>query len=350
MSRNKNTKPKAKTNKKTSHTPEYCKAFPPQVDNVKMVGDYGDTASNVRLYLTQRLEELGEKPYKKNGTLMCKLHNEEGTQHLMITQRGHSVWVRGSLSKWGGYKDEYQRYNLPREKIGVVVREVLDRLGLPAEWVKVHSVEIGIDILVSGKITDYTRYLRVAKGQKRIHKEKERTTHYQGSTQKLFKVYDKGEEIGILLPEGMCLLRMELTLKNGASCIGKRLGLLLPLHASDLEQDDTILSMIKQLHAMIGDTQPKQVIRTTGAVKDKPLEAAIMLLREAYGDTAVSKLVDRLQSEADAEEDKIKRKRLRDQATKVQGLYSKLEASYWKKIRKEIDEACNATHEHHRQR
>ena len=57
-----------------------------------------------------------------------------------------------------------------------------------------------------------------------------------------------------------------------------------------------------------------------------------------------------MQSEADAEEDKIKRKRLRDQATKVQGLYSKLEASYWKKIRKEIDEACNATHEHHRQR
>jgi hypothetical protein len=350
MSRNKNTKSKAKTNKKTSHPPEYCKAFPPQVDNVKMVGDYGDTASNVRLYLTQRLEELGEKPYKKNGTLMCKLHNEEGTQHLMITQRGHSVWVRGSLSKWGGYKDEYQRYNLPRKKIGVVVRGVLDRLGLPAEWVKVHSVEIGIDILVSGKITDYTRYLRVAKGQKRIHKEKERTTYYQGSTQKLFKVYDKGEEIGILLPEGMCLLRMELTLKNGASCIGKRLGLLLPLHASDLEQDDTILSMIKQLHAMIDDTQPKQVIRTTGAVKDKPLEAAIMLLREAYGDTAVSKLVDRLQSEADAEEDKVKRKRLRDQATKVQGLYSKLEASYWKKIRKEIDEACNATHEHHRQR
>lgn len=348
MSKNKKTKAKTKT--KAKHAPEYCKAFPPQVDNVKMVGDYGDTASNVRLYLTQRLEELGEKPYKKNGTLMCKLHNEEGTQHLMITQRGHSVWVRGSLSKWGGYKDEYQRYNLPRGRTGVVVREVLDRLGLPAEWVKVHSIEIGIDILVSGKITDYTQNLRIAKGQKRIHKEKERTTHYQGSTQKLFKVYDKGEEIGILLPEGMCLIRMELTLQNGASCIGKRLGLLLPLHASDLEQDDTILSMIKQLYAMIDDTQPKQVIRSTGVVKDKPLEVAIMLLREAYGDTAVSKLVDQLQSVADAEEDKVKRKRLRDQATKVQERYSKLEASYWKKIRKEIDEACNVTHEHHRKR
>lgn len=329
MSKNKKTK--------TSHAPEYCKAFPPQVDKVTMSGDYEATASNVRSFLTERLKELGEKPYiNGKGTLMCKLHNEEGTQHLMITQRGHSVWVRGSLSKWGGYKDEYQRYNITRGRTGVVVREVLDRLGLPAEWVKVHSVEIGIDILVQGKITDYTQNLRVAKGQKRIHKEKERTTHYQGNTQKLFKVYDKGAEIGILLPDGMCLLRMELTLQNGASCIGKRLGLLLPLHASDLEQDDTILSMIKQLHAMIRNVLPTGIAKTTGKPKDRAIETAISMLIETLGDGAVPMLVERMEAEAEAEANKKSKHDIKRYAQKVGELYGNIDSKRFMAIREAI--------------
>lgn len=329
------TNTKAQTN--TKHSTGYCKAYPSQIDNVTMCGDYEATASNVRSFLTQRLEELGEKPYiNGKGTLMCKLHNEDGTQHLMITQRGHSVWVRGSLSKWGGCKDEYQRYSLQRERTGVVVREVLDMLGLDHEWVKVHSVEMGIDILVSGSITDYTPYLRTAPRQKRMHVPNERTTHYQGSSRKLFKVYDKGAEMKIKTPDGTTLLRMELGLKGGAKDIGRMLGLLLPLHASDLGEEETLLSIVRLLHDMIRNVLPTGIAKTTGKPKDKAIETAISMLIDQLGDNAVPMLVERMEAEAEAEANKKSKHDIKRYAQKVSELYGNVDSERFRMIRDEI--------------
>ena len=329
------TNTKAQTN--TKHSTGYCKAYPSQIDNVTMCGDYEATASNVRSFLTQRLEELGEKPYiNGKGTLMCKLHNEDGTQHLMITQRGHSVWVRGSLSKWGGCKDEYQRYSLQRERTGVVVREVLDMLGLDHEWVKVHSVEMGIDILVSGSITDYTPYLRTAPRQKRMHVPNERTTHYQGSSRKLFKVYDKGAEMKIKTPDGTTLLRMELGLKGGAKDIGSMLGLLLPLHASDLGEEETLLSIVRLLHDMIRNVLPTGIAKTTGKPKDKAIETAISMLIDQLGDNAVPMLVERMEAEAEAEANKKSKHDIKRYAQKVSELYGNVDSERFRMIRDEI--------------
>lgn len=331
----KKTNTKAQTN--TKHSTGYCKAYPSQIDNVTMCGDYEATASNVRSFLTQRLEELGEKPYiNGKGTLMCKLHNEDGTQHLMITQRGHSVWVRGSLSKWGGCKDEYQRYRLQRERTGVVVREVLDMLGLDHEWVKVHSVEMGIDILVSGSITDYTPYLRIAPRQKRMHVPNERTTHYQGSSRKLFKVYDKGAEMKIKTPDGTTLLRLELGLKGGAKDIGRMLGLLLPLHASDLGKEETLLTLIRLLHDMIRNVLPTGIAKTTGKPKDKAIETAISMLIDQLGDNAVTMLVERMEAEAEAEANKKSKHDIKRYAQKVSELYGNVDSERFRMIRDEI--------------
>ena len=302
-----------------------------------MCGDYEATASNVRSFLTQRLEELGEKPYiNGKGTLMCKLHNEDGTQHLMITQRGHSVWVRGSLSKWGGCKDEYQRYSLQRERTGVVIRVVLDMLGLDHEWVKVHSVEMGIDILVSGSITDYTPYLRIAPRQKRMHVPNERTTHYQGSSRKLFKVYDKGAEMKIKTPDGTTLLRLELGLKGGAKDIGRMLGLSLPLHASDIGKEDTLLSIIRLLHDMIRNVLPTGIAKTTGKPKDKAIETAISMLIDQLGDNAVTMLVERMEAEAEAEANKKSKHDIKRYAQKVSELYGNVDSERFRMIRDEI--------------
>lgn len=324
-----------KTN--TKHSTGYCKAYPSQIDNVTMCGDYEATASNVRSFLTQRLEELGEKPYiNGKGTLMCKLHNEDGTQHLMITQRGHSVWVRGSLSKWGGCKDEYQRYSLQRERTGVVIRVVLDMLGLDHEWVKVHSVEMGIDILVSGSITDYTPYLRIAPRQKRMHVPNERTTHYQGSSRKLFKVYDKGAEMKIKTPDGTTLLRMELGLRGGAKDIGRMLGLSLPLHASDIGKEDTLLSIIRLLHDMIRNVLPTGIAKTTGKPKDKAIETAISMLIDQLGDNAVTMLVERMEAEAEAEANKKSKHDIKRYAQKVSELYGNVDSERFRMIRDEI--------------
>ncbi len=324
-----------KTN--TKHSTGYCKAYPSQIDNVTMCGDYEATASNVRSFLTQRLEELGEKPYiNGKGTLMCKLHNEDGTQHLMITQRGHSVWVRGSLSKWGGCKDEYQRYSLQRERTGVVIRVVLDMLGLDHEWVKVHSVEMGIDILVSGSITDYTPYLRIAPRQKRMHVPNERTTHYQGSSRKLFKVYDKGAEMKIKTPDGTTLLRMELGLRGGAKDIGRMLGLSLPLHASDIGKDDTLLSIIRLLHDMIRNVLPTGIAKTTGKPKDKAIETAISMLIDQLGDNAVTMLVERMEAEAEAEANKKSKHDIKRYAQKVSELYGNVDSERFRAIREAI--------------
>lgn len=324
-----------KTN--TKHSTGYCKAYPSQIDNVTMCGDYEATASNVRSFLTQRLEELGEKPYiNGKGTLMCKLHNEDGTQHLMITQRGHSVWVRGSLSKWGGCKDEYQRYSLQRERTGVVIRVVLDMLGLDHEWVKVHSVEMGIDILVSGSITDYTPYLRIAPRQKRMHVPNERTTHYQGSSRKLFKVYDKGAEMKIKTPDGTTLLRLELGLSGGAKDIGRMLGLLLPLHASDLGKEETLLSIIRLLHDMIRNVLPTGIAKTTGKPKDKAIETAISMLIDQLGDNAVPMLVERMEAEAEAEANKKSKHDIKRYAQKVSELYGNVDSERFRMIRDEI--------------
>ena len=331
----KKTNTKAQTN--TKHSTGYCKAYPSQIDNVTMCGDYEATASNVRSFLTQRLEELGEKPYiNGKGTLMCKLHNEDGTQHLMITQRGHSVWVRGSLSKWGGCKDEYQRYSLQRERTGVVVREVLDMLGLDHEWVKVHSVEMGIDILVSGSITDYTPYLRIAPRQKRMHVPNERTTHYQGSSRKLFKVYDKGAEMKIKTPDGTTLLRLELGLRGGAKDIGRMLGLSLPLHASDIGKEDTLLSIIRLLHDMIRNVLPTGIAKTTGKPKDKAIETAISMLIDQLGDNAVTMLVERMEAEAEAEANKKSKHDIKRYAQKVSELYGNVDSERFRAIREAI--------------
>ena len=331
----KKTNTKAQTN--TKHSTGYCKAYPSQIDNVTMCGDYEATASNVRSFLTQRLEELGEKPYiNGKGTLMCKLHNEDGTQHLMITQRGHSVWVRGSLSKWGGCKDEYQRYSLQRERTGVVIRVVLDMLGLDHEWVKVHSVEMGIDILVSGSITDYTPYLRIAPRQKRMHVPNERTTHYQGSSRKLFKVYDKGAEMKIKTPDGTTLLRLELGLRGGAKDIGRMLGLLLPLHASDLGKEETLLSIIRLLHDMIRNVLPTGIAKTTGKPKDKAIETAISMLIDQLGDNAVPMLVERMEAEAEAEANKKSKHDIKRYAQKVSELYGNVDSERFRMIRDEI--------------
>lgn len=331
----KKTNTKAQTN--TKHSTGYCKAYPSQIDNVTMCGDYEATASNVRSFLTQRLEELGEKPYiNGKGTLMCKLHNEDGTQHLMITQRGHSVWVRGSLSKWGGCKDEYQRYSLQRERTGVVIRVVLDMLGLDHEWVKVHSVEMGIDILVSGSITDYTPYLRIAPRQKRMHVPNERTTHYQGSSRKLFKVYDKGAEMKIKTPDGTTLLRLELGLKGGAKDIGRMLGLLLPLHASDLGEEETLLSIVRLLHDMIRNVLPTGIAKTTGKPKDKAIETAISMLIDQLGDNAVPMLVERMEAEAEAEANKKSKHDIKRYAQKVSELYGNVDSERFRMIRDEI--------------
>ena len=331
----KKTNTKAQTN--TKHSTGYCKAYPSQIDNVTMCGDYEATASNVRSFLTQRLEELGEKPYiNGKGTLMCKLHNEDGTQHLMITQRGHSVWVRGSLSKWGGCKDEYQRYSLQREHTGVVIRVVLDMLGLDHEWVKVHSVEMGIDILVSGSITDYTPYLRIAPRQKRMHVPNERTTHYQGSSRKLFKVYDKGAEMKIKTPDGTTLLRLELGLKGGAKDIGRMLGLLLPLHASDLGEEETLLTIVRLLHDMIRNVLPTGIAKTTGKPKDKAIETAISMLIDQMGDNAVPMLVERMEAEAEAEANKKSKHDIKRYAQKVRELYGNVDSERFRMIRDEI--------------
>lgn len=331
----KKTNTKAQTN--TKYSTGYCKAYPSQIDNVTMCGDYEATASNVRSFLTQRLEELGEKPYiNGKGTLMCKLHNEDGTQHLMITQRGHSVWVRGSLSKWGGCKDEYQRYSLQRERTGVVIRVVLDMLGLDHEWVKVHSVEMGIDILVSGSITDYTPYLRIAPRQKRMHVPNERTTHYQGSSRKLFKVYDKGAEMKIKTPDGTTLLRLELGLKGGAKDIGRMLGLILPLHASDLGEEETLLSIVRLLHDMIRNVLPTGIAKTTGKPKDKAIETAISMLIETLGDNAVPMLVERMEAEAETEANKKSKYDIKRYAERVGELYGSIDSERFRMIRDEI--------------
>lgn len=321
---------------------ECWKAYPPQIDRVEMTGRYNDTASNVRAFMYRRMEELGEKPYiSGRGTFICRLYNQEGTQYLKVTQRGHSVWVRGSLSKWGGYLDEYTRHCLPCDRVGAVVSEVLDRLGLSAEWVKVHSVEMGIDILVSGRVLDYTPYLRIARGQKRLHIPKEGYTHYQGSTRRVFKVYDKGKELGARTKEGTTLLRMEMTLQNGASSIGKVLGLSLPLHASDLGKGDTLHYMVKLLLKMIEDILPTGIPSSTGSVKDVPIETAISLLREAYGDEGLQRLIESMEERAEAEEDKTRRKRIRDSAKELRERYSKMEAERFTKLRETIDEACS---------
>ena len=323
-----------------STTPEHWKAYPPQIDRVEMSGDYGVTAGNVRAFLWRRLEELGEKPYIRGRGILCSnLHNAEGTHALKITQRGHSIWVRGSLSKWGGRIDEFARSYLPASKVGSVVRDVLDRLDLPADWVRVHLVEMGVDILVEGAIGDYTPHLRTARGQRRKQVQGGRTTHYQGSTRKAFKVYDKGKELGLKLPAGVALLRMELTLQNGAASIGKVLGLGLPLHASDLGEGDTMLSLINNLHKMIDEVSPTGALRATGATKDVPLETAINLLLEAYGDDGLPKLIERIEEMAEAEADKQKRKRIRDSVKGIRERYSKLDAERFTKLRETIAQA-----------
>ena len=327
---------------KVNRTPKAWEACPPQIDRVEMAGHYSASATSVRAFLLERLQELGEAPYISwRGILCCSLSNPQGTHALKITQRGSSVWIRGSLSKWSGCLDEYTRHYLPCDRVGAVVSEVLDRLGLSAEWVKVHSVEMGIDILVSGRVLDYTPYLRIARGQKRLHIPKEGYTHYQGSTRRVFKVYDKGKELGARTQEGTTLLRMEMTLQNGASSIGKVLGLSLPLHASELVKGDTLHFIAKLLLKMIEDILPTGIPNSTGAVKDVPIETAISLLREAYGDEGLQRLIESMEERAEAEEDKTRRKRIRDSAKELRERYSQMEAERFTKLRETIDEACN---------
>lgn len=318
-----------------------CKAFHPQIDSVKMGVKYEGTGRSAHEYIKQRLWSLGERPYREGGGLKCKLHNEAGTAHLMVVQKGANIKVEGSLPKWGGCRDEYQRYTLTRGGVGVVVGEVFDRLGIPIELVNVHSVEMGIDMLVSGKITDYTPYLRTARGQKHMVIPKQRTTSYQGSTNKTFKIYDKGAELGINTPEGTTLLRMELTLRGGASKVKSQLKMTATPKASDLGRDDMAMSLIKKLRKMIHEILPTSKPRTTGTIKNTSMDIAMSLLIGAFGNKAVAMIVERLEGEAEAEANRVKRQRIRDQAKKIQEIYSELETEYLERMRMEVDKACD---------
>lgn len=318
-----------------------CKAFLPQIDKVKMGVECNADGRAVREYIRQRLWECGERPYKNKGRLMCKLHNEAGTAHLMVVQDEAYISIEGSLQKWYGCKDEYQRYSLPREKICVVVREVLDMLGLPYNEVKVHSVEMGIDMLVLGKITDYTPYLRTAPRQKRMHVPNARTTHYQGSANKVLKVYDKGAEMKIKTPDGTTLLRLELTLRGGASKVKSQLKMTATPKASDLWLYDMGMSLIKKLRKMIHEILPTSKPRTTGAIKDASIDVAMSLLIEEFGAKAVAMVVDRLECEAVAERNGKYRQRIREQAKKIQEQYRELETEYLELMRMEVDRACD---------
>ena len=312
------------------------KAYAPQIDRIEMAGDYNAPAPNVRVFLWERLQALGERPYiNGKGTLCSKLHNDTGTHAVQVTQRGRSVWVRGSLSKWSGDTVD-GRPVLPTGGAMQVVSDILNRLGLPPEWVKVHSVETGIDVWVEGTASDYTPHLRIARGMKRKQVQGERSTHYQGSTRREFKVYDKGAEAGLTLPEGYALIRFEHTHKNGARTIGKALGLSLPLHASDLGDTATIHLLIQALLKMIQEVLPTGVPCATGMVKDVPLEAAIQLMQEAYGDGWLAKYLATLEEQAQATTDRAKRKRIRGKATEIRERYSELDTARWNSLREAV--------------
>lgn len=327
------------------HAPETWEAYAPQIDRVAMAGHCSGSASNVRAFLLERLQELGETPYLNwRGILCCSLNNAQGTHSLKITQRGSSIWIRGSLSKWSGYVDEYARPYLPSNKIDAVVREVLGRLELDAKWVKVHSVEIGMDIVVAGKIGDYTPYLRNAKGQKRKEVRGSCSMHYQGNTRKEFKVYDKGKEQGLQLSEGVTLLRMELTLQNGAGSITgsirRALGLGLPLHASDFGKSSMMHSLVNALFKVIDEVLPTGVPQATGALKDVELETAISLLVE--GDEWLPKLMERIEEVAKVNPDRRIRQRLRVKAKGLRERYSKLDAERFVMLRDAIERVKRA--------
>lgn len=330
-------------NNKVNRAPKAWEAYPPQIDRVEMAGRYSASATSVRAFLLERLQELGEAPYISwRGILCCSLSNPQGTHALKITQRGSSVWIRGSLSKWSGCVDEYARPYLPSSKVDAIIQEVLDRLELDAKWVKVHSVEIGLDIVVAGKIGDYTPYLRTAKGQRRKLVDRGYSTHYQGNTRREFKVYDKGEEQGMQLPEGVTLLRMELTLQNGASSIRKALGLGLPLHASDFGKTSMMHSLVNALFKMIDEVLPTGVPRATGALKDVELETAIGLLVEVYGDEWLPRLMERMEELARAYPDRRVRQRLRAKAKGLRDRYSKLDAERFMMLRDAIERVKEA--------
>lgn len=312
------------------------KAYPPQIDRIEMAGDYNAPATNVRAFLWEQLQALGERPYiNGRGTLCCKLHNDTGTHAIQITQRGRSVWIRGSLSKWSGDTED-GRPVLPNGGAIQVVTDILNRLGLPSEWVKVHSIETGIDVWVEGTASDYTTHLRIARGMKRKQVQGERSTHYQSSTRHEFKAYDKGNEAGLLIPEGYALIRLEHTHKNGASAIGKALGLPLPIHASDLGDVETIHLLIQALLKMIQEVLPTGVPRATGEAKDVPLETAIQLMQEAYGDGWLDKYLETLEEQAQATTDRVKRKRIRDKANEIRERYSELDTANWDSLREAV--------------
>lgn len=312
------------------------KAYAPQIDRVDMEGDYNAPDSNVRAFLWERLKALGEHPYLNGkGTLYCKLHNDTGTHAIKIMQRGRSVRVKGSLSKWSGDTED-GRPVLPTGGAMQVVSDILNRLGLSSEWVRVHSVETGIDVWVEGTASDYTPHLRIARGMKRKQVQGERSTHYQGNTRREFKVYDKGAEAGLTHPEGYALIRFEHTHKNGARTIGKALGLRLPLHASDLGDTATIHLLIQALLKMIQEVLPTGVPRATGAVKDVPLETAIQLIQDAYGAGWLTKYLATLEEQAQATTDRAKRKRIRGKATEIRERYSELDTASWDSLREAI--------------
>lgn len=297
-----------------------AKAYSPQVDRVEMAGEYNAPAPDARAFLFDRLKELGERPYISGGTLKCKLHSEDGSEVMNITQRGRSVWISGSLAKWGG-KKEGGRYVLPDEEVYQLVCSILERLGLDDKWVKIHSIEYGIDILVDGDIYDYAPYLRMAKGHKPITKAevKAKGGHYQGNVRGEFKVYNKGAEAGIQTPRGKSLLRWEYERKKGASEIGKALGLGTPLHAEDLAKKSLFKRLWSMVKRVIEEALPDGIPTTQGKPKGVGLSVVIQMLRTKYGVEWHSELRRMIAEQAEAtfkngdpRNDKTKRKRARD--------------------------------------
>lgn len=259
-----------------------AKAYPPQIDAVNMEGQYNATAEEVRAFIKDRLEGLGERYWLNGkGLLVGTLNNNEGTHALRITQRGRSVRVCGSLAKWGGVKEE-GRSVLPDEEVQAVVSDVLDLLGLNPKWVKVHSVEYGIDVLVEGRLSDYAPYLRMAKGHKPKKVDGAKGSHYQGTERATLKVYDKGKEAGIPAPEGTSLLRFEYERENGASSIGKYLGLGTPLHAEDLTTDRALMALKRIVIELMNAIIPTGVAEVEHP-SDVATNVAVQMLEEKYG-------------------------------------------------------------------
>lgn len=317
------------------------RAFPPQIDAVKMLGQYtqyGDNES-ARVALFARLVELGERPfYRSFGTMVSKLHNPDGTHALRLTMRGSRVEIVGSLAKWGGVLVD-GRYTLPDEDVPWVVLEILERLDLDSAWVMVHAVEYGVDVLVAGKASDYTAHLRIARGNKRQAVKGEKDTHYQGNARGGFKAYDKGREAGIQTPEGYTLLRFERRHKHGASSIGKALGLGAPLQADALITEE-VLSLLKQaLYKTMEQILPEGVPAGKESSASAPLDVAVQLLQEALGDRWLPDYLSALEERANNAKPPDHKRRIRDKIKEVMARYSNLDTERFDELRRAIAEA-----------